>query len=346
MPPFLWHISGGYPLFFGDFEARSVQSDFRPLPLLGNKHVQTLLGCLLRERAPTTPTRRSLVPLADGDQVVIYDDVPDNWRPGRPIAVMVHGLGGTHRSGHVLRVTRLLLPEGIRVVRLDQRGCGRSLPLCRRTYHGGSSGDLRTVLDVVRSWCPTSPLFLVGFSLGGNIVLKLAGEVQDHPVPNLARVVALAPPTDLERCAWLLSQAHNRMYEEHFLRELVALAKMRRQYFPDLPPVRLPAQPTLRQFDDTYTAPRCGFTDALDYYRRSSSLPLLPNIAVPTLILTARDDPFVCPMPLEKAPLPDCVDLRIYARGGHLGFLGWDGVGGFRWAERRIAEWLHRAAPR
>jgi predicted alpha/beta-fold hydrolase len=246
----------------------------------------------------------------------------------------------------LLRVARLLLPEGIRVVRIDQRGCGRSLPLCRRTYHGGSSDDLRAVLDVVRTWSPNSPLFLVGFSLGGNIVLKLAGETPRHPVPNLARVVAVAPPVDLERCAWLIGQPRNRMYELHFLRDLVGNARQRRIHFPDLPPLRFPRRLTFRQFDDAYTAPTCGFADALDYYRRAAALPLLGNIDVPSLVLTARDDPFVCPRAFETATVPACVDVRIYPRGGHLGFLGWDGVGGFRWGERRIAEWLTRPNPR
>jgi predicted alpha/beta-fold hydrolase len=292
-----------------------VHPDFRPLPLLGNKHLQTVLGCLIREPAPALPTRRTIVPVSGGDRVVVYDNVPDRWRPGRPIAVLVHGLGGTHRSGHLLRVARLLLPEGIRIVRIDQRGCGRSVSLCRRTYHGGSS----------------------------DIVLKLAGETPRHPVPNLARVVAVAPPVDLERCAWLIGQPRNRMYELHFLRELVGLARQRRIHFPDLPPVRFPRRLTFRQFDDEYTAPTCGFADALDYYRRAAALPLLGNIDVPTLVLTARDDPFVCPQPFETVTVPACVDVRIYPRGGHLGFLGWDGVGGFRWGERRIAEWLTRA---
>lgn len=320
-----------------------MQPNFRPLPLLGNTHVQTFLGCLVREPAPRMPTHRSEVGLSGGDRMVVYDTVPPGWRAGKPVAVMVHGLGGSHRSGHVLRVTRLLLPRGVRVVRLDQRGCGRSLPLCRRTYHAGSSDDLRVVLDLIQRWAPTSPIYLIGFSLGGNIVLKLAGEVGQHPVPNLARVASVAPPVDLERCAWLLSQPRNRMYEKHFLREMISQAKHRRVYFPDLPPVRFPRRTTLREFDELYTAPTCGFADALDYYRRAAALPHIGGIQVPTLVLTARDDPFICPDAWTRVTVPACVDVRVLNHGGHLGFLGWDGFGGIRWGESRVVDWLTRA---
>jgi predicted alpha/beta-fold hydrolase len=97
---------------------------------------------------------------------------------------------------------------------------------------------------------------------------------------------------------------------------------------------------TIRLFDDLYTAPRCGFDDAEDYYRRSSALPLIGRIGVPTLILTARDDPFIAPEPFEEVKTPEHVEVRVLSHGGHLGFLGWDGAGGIRWAERRIGDWV------
>src|SRR5262249_52611177 len=154
------------------------------------------------------------------------------------------------------------------------------------------SGDVRTVLKELAQACPTSPVALIGFSLGGNIALKLAGEARTHPVPNLGCVAAVSPPIDMVQCAALLAAPRNRLYELHFLRCLLRQVRQRRRYFPDLPALRFPRRMTIGLFDELYTAPLGGFQNALDYSRRASSLPLLRSIHVPTLILTARDDPF------------------------------------------------------
>lgn len=314
--------------------------EFRPLPLLGNPHIQTVLAHWFQGPALAPGARSHRVALADGDQLVLHDTVPENWIPGTGIAVLIHGLGGSHRSGCVQRQARLLLQQGWRVVCPDLRGCGLGLPLARRPYHAGSSDDLRVAMASIHAWSPSSPLVLIGFSLGGNIVLKLAGEVGEHPVPGLERVVAVSPPIDLERCANLIALPRNRFYELHFLQELLKLARRRQRLFPDLPALRFPRRMTLRLYDELYIAPRNGFTDALDYYHRAAALPLIPRIAIPTLIMTARDDPFIAVEPFQCLSVSQSVEVRIFSQGGHLGFLGWDGVGGFRWAEQRIAAWV------
>jgi predicted alpha/beta-fold hydrolase len=240
----------------------------------------------------------------------------------------------------VQRQARILLKRGWRVVRLDLRGCGLGLPLARRPCHAGCSDDLRAAAAAVHRWSPESPLVLIGFSLGGNIVLKLAGEASSHPVPRLERVAAASPPIDLERCAGLIALPRNRLYELHFLRELLRLARRRQHLFPDLPPVRFPPRMTLRIYDELYIAPRCGFADALDYYRRAAALPFIEQIKLPTLMMTARDDPFIAVEPFQDLAKRQPIEVRLLDRGGHLGFLGWDGAGGIRWAEQRIADWL------
>jgi predicted alpha/beta-fold hydrolase len=313
---------------------------FHPLPLLGNPHVQTLLGNLLPGPALPVAVAIHQMPLGDGDRLAIHDSAAPRWRAGDPIAVLVHGLGGDHRSPCVLRMATMLVQHGWRTVRVDLRSCGKGVGLARRPYHAGSSEDVRAALDWCHRASPTSPLALVGFSLGGNIALKLAGEAVERPVAGLRRVAAVAPPIDLERCAELIGHPRNRFYELHFLRELQALVRRRQRCFPDLPRVRFPVRLTLRLFDDLYTAPRNGFADSADYYRRSSSLPLIGRIEVETLILTARDDPFIAVEPFESLTPAAAVEVRILERGGHLGFLGWDGAGGIRWAERRLMEWL------
>jgi predicted alpha/beta-fold hydrolase len=225
-------------------------------------------------------------------------------------------------------------------VRLDLRGAGRGASLARKTYHGGCSEDVRAAAAAIHSWSPASPLILIGLSLGGNIVLKLAGEAAAHPVPGLERVAAVSPPVDLEGSAARLALRHNRLYERYFVRNLLHQVRRQQRHFPEVPRVCFPRRLTMRLFDDLYTAPRGGFADALDYYRRAGALPLLSRIAVPTLILAARDDPFVTVEPLEAMPTASQVTIHVTDHGGHLGFLGWDGAGGVRWAERRVAEWV------
>jgi predicted alpha/beta-fold hydrolase len=179
-------------------------------------------------------------------------------------------------------------------------------------------------------------------SLGGNIVLKLAGEAAQEPVPGLKCVAAVSPPIDFERCANLLALPRNRIYESHYVRNLMKQVRRLERRFPDLPRTRFPQRMTMRLFDDLWTAPRCGFADALDYYRRAASLPYIPRIRVPAFLLTAQDDPFIAVEPFEKLTTLPNVEVNVTQRGGHLGFLGWDGAGGFRWAERRVVEWITR----
>jgi predicted alpha/beta-fold hydrolase len=317
-----------------------ARPDFRPLPLLGNPHLQTVLGNLWRGPALPPVQREQRVLLPDGDRLVLHHSVPPTWRPGGRIALVVHGLGGSHRSASVGRVAGLLLARGLRVVRIDLRGAGRGAGLARRAYHGGCSDDLRAALAEIGRANPTSPLVLVGLSLGGNIVLKLAGETAAFPVPGLERVAAVSPPIDFERCAGLLGLPRNRWYENHYVRNLVRQVRALERHFPDLARIRFPRRPTLRQFDELCTAPRCGFAGALDYYRRAAALPYIPRIAVPAFLLTACDDPFICVESFEALTVPAHVEVQITARGGHLGFLGWDGAGGVRWAERRVVEWV------
>jgi len=315
-------------------------SDFRPLPLLGNAHVQTLLAHLFGGSTVRLPTRRHIVWLPDGDGLMLHDTVPSGWTPDRSIAVVLHGLSGSHASGAVQRLSVSLLEKGVRVVRMDQRGAGAGVALARRCYHGGRSDDLRAVIDEVHRWSPSSPILVAGISLGGNVSLKLGGEAAERPVPGLARIAAIGPPIDLARCSDLIAQPRNRFYNYRFSSDLVAEVRLRHEHFPDLPPPRFPRRLTLRHFDEIYTAPYNGFLDAADYYQRSSSAPLIGRITLPTLILTARDDPFIAVEPFEELRLPAHITLRIVPQGGHIGFLGWDGAGGFRWAERRVADWL------
>jgi predicted alpha/beta-fold hydrolase len=319
--------------------------DFRPLPLLRNPHVQTVLGALVPGPNCPLPDQRHLIRMPDGDRLVLHNNTPLGWKPGDPLALLIHGLSGSHASPNVCRLAALLLARRVRVVRMDQRGAGAGVALARGVYHAGRSDDVRAALVEMHKWSPTSPLLLIGLSLGGALALRLAGEAASLPVPGLTRLVAVSPPIDLPLCSALLSLPQNRIYEDNFLRDLLIAARQRQRFFPDLPPLRLPRRLTMRLFDDLYTAPRSGFADALDYYHKASCAALVPNIPIPALILTARDDPFIAIEPFEKLQVPPHILVRIVKHGGHLGFLGWDGCGGIRWAERRIVEWICQSDP-
>jgi predicted alpha/beta-fold hydrolase len=320
----------------------SPRDEFRPLPLLGNRHVQTVLAFLVKGAFIAHPTHERQLRLPDGDRLLLYDNVPAGWRPGGRVAIVVHGLGGSHRSPHIARQVVVLLREGMRVVRVELRTAGKGIAFARRTYHAGCSDDLRAVVAEVHRWSPTSPIFLIGQSLGGNVVLKLAGEAADDPVPGLAAVVAVGAPIDVPRCAALLAEPRNLVYQQFFLRRLTTHLQRHRRIFPELPMPRFPRQMTLRLFDELYTAPSGGFADAADMYRKVSSLPLIPRIEVPALLLAARDDPFIAVEPFETLRAPEHVEVRLVGKGGHLGFVGPDGAGGVRWAECTAAAWLMR----
>ncbi|MBI3410617.1 MAG: alpha/beta fold hydrolase [Planctomycetes bacterium] len=315
-----------------------MEQAFRPLPLLSNPHLQTLLSTLLKKRSTFLPVAFRKIRLDDGDALAVDDTTPRAWLGGDPIALLVHGLGGTARSGYMVRIADRLNRAGLRVLRMNLRGAGAGVRLARKTYHAGCSSDVRAVVESLQKEAPNSPLFLAGFSLGGNIVLKLAGEESLNPLPSLKGVAAVAPPIDMIECSRLLSAQP--FYDRYFARSLRIQVSRHQRMFPDLPAVRFPKVQSLRAFDDAYTAPRNGFADSLDYYRRTSALPLTPKIRVPAFILASRDDPFISAASFEGLPRNGTIKVVLQQHGGHLGFLGWDGAGGIRWAERRVAEWL------
>jgi predicted alpha/beta-fold hydrolase len=311
---------------------------FRPLPFLSNPHVQTVIGHFAGWASDQLKAIASLVRLADGDAVAVHENTPAAWRSGGDCALLIHGLGGTHRSKYMVRVTRRLLSHGFRVYRMDLRGAGVTLPHCERLYNAACSHEVRAAFETVRDHNPQSRIFVIGFSLGGNIALKLAGEAAEHPLPGLAGVATVAAPIDLIRCSELILRypLYDRFYVRNLIRQVETHARLspRRQ----APAWRKPM--TLRLFDELYTAPRGGYRDAIDYYNQASAFSLIPRIDVPAFLLTARDDPFVAWDPYAKLPPRPQQSVLIANGGGHLGFLGPDGRGGVRWAETQIIDWI------
>ena len=313
---------------------------FRPLPFLKGRHVQTVVAAKLSwPREPPAVTR--LVTLPDADRIALEVSTPPTWQRHDQTVVMLHGLGGCHRSPYLMRLAYKLWQRGIRAVRMNMRGCGSGQGLARQPYHSGRSADVRAVLDDLRQVTPASPLTLVGFSLGGNVILKLAGELQTAMAAYCTQVIAVCPPVDLAACSRLLAQPANHLYERHFVKLLQALVAYRHAQFADLPRVAFPRRLSLYEFDNLYTAPMCGFRDADDYYARCSAAPLVPRIAVPCRILFAADDPVIDSTVLNDLVLPPHLHVLRTAHGGHMGFLGIPGwSGGYRWLDAVLLEWI------
>jgi predicted alpha/beta-fold hydrolase len=230
---------------------------FRPLPCLANAHLQTIVASqLYLPLEPPSVTR--LVPLPDGDHIALEVATPAAWQPEQPTVVMIHGLCGCHRSPYMMRLAYKFWRHGMRAVRLNLRGCGSGFGLARQPYHSGRSADVLCVLQALQQETPQSPTTLLGFSLGGNIALKLAGELQGTAATYLKQVIAVCPPADLAACSRLLGQPANRLYEQRFMRLLRAAVDARQRRFPEVPRVALPARLSLYTFDNIFTAPLCG----------------------------------------------------------------------------------------
>jgi predicted alpha/beta-fold hydrolase len=280
------------------------------------------------------------VRLPDGDQIALEVSTPPYWQPTDRTVILLHGLCGCHGSPYMIRLASKFCRRGIRTVRMNMRGCGSGFGFARQPYHSGRSDDVQAVLDILHQKAPRSPTTAIGFSLGGNVLLKWAGESRAIASDYLNQVIAVCPPADLAACVRLFAQPSNRIYAWRFMRLLKAAVMARQALFSDSVPVSLPKRVTLYEFDNLYTAPQCGFHDADDYYARCGAAPLVPQITLPCRILFAADDPLIDVSMFDHVTLPPNVQVCHTARGGHLGFLGMPGLpGGYRWMDAQLLAW-------
>jgi predicted alpha/beta-fold hydrolase len=314
---------------------------FEPHPWVRGGHRQTIVGRYLPGPRVKLPSVVRAIEADQGDWLCLLDSVPAGWKPGDPGAVLVHGLAGCARAPYVVRVAARLHRLGVRVVRMNLRGAGAGFGLARGIYHAGRSEDVRRVVEWLATQAPGSPLALIGFSLGANLVLKLAAEAADEPLPGLDSVLAANPPLDLAASCRHIQRPENRIYDRNFVRLLRAEVARLHLRFPDLEPADLSRVQTLLEFDDHYTAPRNGFRGADDYYARSSAGPLIPRIPVAGLVVHAEDDPFIPADPFRQIPFPAGLALELVPSGGHLGYFSrtrWEG--NRRWLDARLVAWL------
>jgi predicted alpha/beta-fold hydrolase len=314
---------------------------FEPHPLLRGGHAQTILGRYVGGgRLPLAAAPHQVV-LPDGDRLLVLESVPRGWEVPMPAAILVHGLAGCAKANYVVRVSQRLLHLGIRVVRVNLRGAGDGFGLARGIYHAGRSDDLREVIQWLHARIEGSPIALVGFSLGANMVLKAGIEASEARLEGLDCLLAANAPIDLVHCSHQMQRPENRVYNWNFVRWLRAMVDRLHRRFPELGNPRLEGVRTLYEFDDRYTAPRARFASADDYYTRCSVASALERIQLPGLIVHALDDPFIGAEPFLHIQNPPAFSVELLAHGGHLGYLSrrpW--MGSRRWLDSRLATWL------
>jgi predicted alpha/beta-fold hydrolase len=317
--------------------------EFVPALGLGCAHRQTLWATLFPGRITIPNTTERRLRLDDGDLVVMHDNRPPGWQRGDHTVLMLHGLGGSHQSGYMVRLANRLTSQGIRTFRMDHRGCGAGAQLARNPYHAGRTEDVAAAVQMVERLCPGSPISLAGFSLSGNLLLRYLGEKPENLPLSLFRAVAVCPPIDLHRCTSMLnSSSMGQRYDWYFTRRLIsqiAGGPQWKDYLP-LASVRRPPR-RLYDFDELYTAPAAGYGSADEYYTQASAIRVIDRIRVHTTILASEDDPVVCPQPFRELVLPPNVTMCLTKGGGHLGFIGRGGVDpDRRWMDWRLLDWL------
>jgi predicted alpha/beta-fold hydrolase len=315
---------------------------FVPRRGLRGGHVQTLASFFLSRRIPLPPAEERLIEVEPGVAVLCHC----HWQPDRKNALtilIIHGLEGSSDSQYMLGIAAKGMAAGMNVVRMNQRNCGGTDALSPTLYHSGRSQDLAAVAKYLIEHDGLSRLALAGFSMGGNLVLKLAGEWGKEGPPQFCAVAAVCPAVDLGPSADALHLPSNRLYEYYFVISLRRRLREKARLFPgqfDLS--RLRKVSTLRDFDHKITAYYCGFTGADDYYSRAAAAPVLDRIAVPALILHAANDPFIRILPETRRKIRANPNITFVetADGGHCSFLADPNGGDGYWAERQIVEFL------
>lgn len=314
-----------------------VDSPFEAARWLRGPHAQTLWGALAPRGRPA-PHRLERWEQPDGDFVDLLWSADGDG----PLVVILHGLEGGIESRHIVGLRRALALRGWSSCVLLFRNCGDRPNRLARSYHSGETGDLDRLIARLRRSAPDRPLAAVGFSLGGNVLLKWLGENGARAALDAA--VAVSVPMRLDRCADRLQRGLSRLYQWHLLRHLRGSyrRKFRHRDDPPFPLARLAELRSFRRFDDRVTAPLHGFAGVDDYYRRCSSRGFLAGIRVPTLVIQARDDPFMTPDMLPSAAeLSATTTLELSPRGGHVGFVGGPHPCRPRyWLDRRIPAFL------
>jgi hypothetical protein len=319
-------------------------SEFVPRRGLRGGHMQTLASFLLRRRFTLPSPEERLVEVEPGIRLLCHC----NWQPERKdklTVIIIHGLEGSSESGYAIGIAEKGLALGMNVVRMNQRNCGGTDGLAPTLYHSGRSADLAAVAKNLVEQDGIQRFALVGYSMGGNLALKLAGEWATEAPTQFRAVAAVCPAMDLAASADALHLRSNRLYELYFLAKLRGRLRAKAQLFPEVFNVaRLQGIRSLRDFDEKVTAHYSGFAGADDYYARSSAANVVDRITAPALIIHAANDPFIRILPETRKKVVSNPHIKFIEAGdgGHCSFLGEpNGYDGY-WAEQAVVEFLRQ----
>ena len=317
---------------------------YRPPPWLPNGHAQTLYPLLIRPQPLTWKRQRWTTP---DDDFIDLDWHEADANSGvqsdlLPLLILFHGLEGSSRSHYATTLLRAAAGVGWSGVVVNFRGCSGEINRLPRAYHSGDSDEIDWILGRLRQRFPFRPLYAVGVSFGGNALLKWLGERGLSGSAYLRAAAAISAPVDLSACGHHLGRGFNRVYSRHFLHTLKRKAAQKLRRYPGLfDERRMRDAATLYEFDDVVTAPLHGFAGTDDYWRRASSKPWLRTVRVPTLLLNARNDPF---MPVHALPDADAVAASVRidypSAGGHVGFVSGSLPGRLDWLPQRVLHYF------
>jgi len=284
----------------------------------------------------------------DHDARVVADC---HWQPRpwtRPTILALHGLNGSSDAHYMKGMASKAFGLGMNVVRLNQRNCGDTEHLSAGLFHSGLTHDAAYVIAELTAVDGLTSIAVAGYSLGGNLALKLAAEYGDAPPRAIRAVAAVSPIIEIGECVEALERPANRLYQGNFVKDLKRRMRRKDRFWPGrFDMSQLGRIHTVREFDEVYTAPHFGFAGAADYYYRASAMRIIERVRVPTLVITAEDDPFVPPTPFRDARVVGhpCIELDLCAHGGHCGFVGpASGEDDGYWAEDRIVDFVARRA--
>jgi len=313
---------------------------YEPSFTLKNKHIQTLYSALFRKLKPLEMEIERYT-LEDGDFVECYWHNKPLENSNTPIVILFHGLAGSYKSPYIQGLMSELAKNGFASVVMHFRGCSGLENNLPRSYHSGETADAISWIKRVSSRYPHSKLFAVGYSLGGNMLLKLLGELEENS--NLDATVSVSAPMQLDICADRMNVGFSKFYQHILLKDLNHSLEKKYLKHPmnehiDLKKKDIRKLTTFWKFDGAYTAPVHGFDSAQDYYTKCSSKQFLKSIKTPTLVIHSLDDPFMTPEILPKInEVPSNVILEIYPHGGHVGFINGSLFQPDYWLEKRVS---------
>jgi uncharacterized protein len=306
-----------------------------PFFLFNNAHFETIFPSLFR-KVELQPYSRERIATPDQD----FLDLDWLKQGSTKLMVISHGLEGNTQRAYIKGMAKAGFQEGYDILTWNYRGCSEEMNKALRFYHSGATDDLGTVVDYAQSLNQYTEIYLVGFSLGGNLTLKYLGEARKRP-RELKRATAFSVPIDLHTSCLKISESSNWIYSQRFLRSLRKKVLNKSKVMKGIRVDALKKVRTLKEFDDQFTGPIHGFKDALDYYQKSSSIGFIKNIEIPTLIVNAVNDPF-----LSKECNPHAivqghpfVSFENPDHGGHVGFAQF-GKNGLYWSEQRTLDFF------